>query len=110
MARNKRSLRWFHKRLGVWKTRGIQITYAEYCKLWVDQGRKCKICGKPLRLWYVEEMSPIIYKNMETANVDHDHASGKIRGLLCSHCNRTVGIFETDNFFIKIEKYLSENS
>ena len=28
--------------------------------------------------------------------VDHDHETGKIRGLLCSNCNVAIGLLEED--------------
>ena len=43
-----------------------------------DQGRACAICTVAL---------PVLHR----ANVDHDHATGQIRGILCHKCNVGLG-------------------
>ena len=52
----------------------------EYAELLAKQGGKCAICRKVPRKRYLA--------------VDHDHATGKIRGLLCFFCNSALGVFE----------------
>ncbi len=38
--------------------------------------------------------------------VDHNHASGRVRGLLCKNCNIRVGFFEDEVFRVAATKYL----
>lgn len=56
------------------------ITLEEYENLFESQGRKCAICGSP--------SSGGPGRNF---HVDHDHKTGKVRGLLCCNCNFVVG-------------------
>jgi len=45
------------------------------------------------------------------AMIDHDHATGKFRGVLCRECNTSLGYFEKDkNYILGLTKYLSEHS
>ena len=60
------------------------ITIADFDAMKAAQGGLCAICEKaPTRKnpWGAE---PNLY-------VDHDHRTGKVRGLLCSACNTAVG-------------------
>ena len=57
------------------------ITLKEYNTLLKTQNNVCAICKK--------ENLP----NSGSLAVDHDHETGKVRGLLCVQCNRGLGIF-----------------
>ncbi len=58
---------------------GILMTFEEYKELKKRHGGKCGICRKPNK------------SNRELC-IDHDHATGKVRGLLCSRCNLGIGL------------------
>ena len=60
------------------------LTLEDYDKLLESQGGVCAICQCP------EEG----FKKY--LSVDHNHETGKIRGLLCNGCNRAIG-FTQDN-------------
>lgn len=57
------------------------ITQEDYEFLAVSHDNKCAICGEP---------------DEKGLHVDHDHATGRIRGLLCGSCNRAMGLFHED--------------
>jgi DNA repair exonuclease SbcCD ATPase subunit len=58
------------------------LTYDSYIQMLAEQNGKCKICGR----------SDSGHVNSKWLAVDHDHATGKIRGLLCQPCNRGIGL------------------
>ena len=59
------------------------ISLAVYDYIWDRQKGVCKICGLP-------------NKDGKKLSVDHDHKTGKVRGLLCNRCNRGLGVFRDD--------------
>ena len=58
------------------------IGQAEYEEALVLQGNKCGICRRHAEL----------HLHGKHLHIDHDHRSGKIRGLLCSRCNHALGL------------------
>jgi Recombination endonuclease VII len=70
----KRRDRWLRARYG--------ISWAEYQEILKAQGGKCAVdtCTEPPG------------GRGGTYHVDHDHITGKVRGLLCSNCNRALGL------------------
>lgn len=59
--------------------RGYGISVERYRELMVEQKRRCAACGEPLP---------------SRVCIDHDHTTGKVRGLLCSGCNIAAGHIE----------------
>jgi Recombination endonuclease VII len=67
----------------IWKL--YKLTPAQYKALLDGQDSRCAICRSddpngPHRIW----------------QIDHDHSSGRVRGILCNRCNLTIGRFDDD--------------
>ena len=65
------------------------LTPLEYTNLLKDQKGGCAICGNTEG----RKLHRIAHTGF-TFIVDHDHATGAIRGLLCDTCNRALGMFK----------------
>lgn len=72
--------------------RSYGITLAEYETMLAAQNGNCAICKGPERT-RDKDGGP------RRMPVDHDHETGKVRGLICTHCNRALGMFK-DNIQI----------
>ena len=79
--------------------RRYDLSLDEYNKLLQEQNKCCAICGTS---------NEQITKRM---HVDHNHDTGKVRGLLCDKCNRGLGFFNDDATQLrKALEYLNENN
>lgn len=77
------------------------MTLDEYNKMHRDQDGLCAICHNP-----ESAQNAGIVKNLA---VDHDHATNRIRSLLCQNCNTAVGLLKDDpKLAEKVADYLRE--
>jgi len=75
------------------------ITFEQYSTMLAAQGNVCKICGSS---------SPGASK--DRFSVDHNHKTGKVRGILCHGCNAGLGMFKEDVRSLRFAiSYLGEN-
>ncbi len=67
------------------------ITPKQYQDMHDRQSGTCAICRKPETSTFKDKHR---HKAVKPLAVDHCHKTGKVRGLLCSRCNRAIGLFE----------------
>jgi len=79
-----------------WRKCGIVFTVKSYDEMYAVQNGLCAICLKP-------------EKERAHLSVDHNHATGEIRGLLCHRCNLMLGSAQDSPFVLKnAVKYLKK--
>jgi hypothetical protein len=81
----------------------LKITYGIseeiYDEMLAAQGGACAICDATKD------------KNQPHFGVDHDHDTGKVRGILCSQCNRALGLFKDSPELLRgALRYMDETS
>jgi hypothetical protein len=76
-------------------------TITEYNQIISNQNNQCAICNRVF--------DPI--SRQTTAHIDHNHKTGKIRGLLCGSCNRAIDLLQDDPEVCKnAAAYLTETT
>jgi len=79
------------------------ITLKEYDRMFKEQKGVCAVCGR------VETHKT--HHGKVGLSVDHNHKTGKIRGLLCTKCNTALGIMEENKeLMLKLINYLMESN
>ena len=70
----------------------LGITDDEYARLLAAQDGHCALC----------ENRP----KSRRLHVDHDHATGAVRGLLCHRCNRNLPTWVTFDWLVQAAAYI----
>ena len=74
------------------------LDFKDYKEMLDKQGGVCAICSSP----------PPNNRKTRLA-IDHCHKTGKVRGLLCDRCNRSIGLLKDDISILKNAiKYLNK--
>lgn len=72
------------------------ITVRQYDAMVLAQSGKCKICFRPPRT--------------RRLSVDHNHKTGRVRGLLCTYCNKNLWWWERNkSCLVRMVQYLEED-
>ena len=86
------------------------MTLFAFMSLYNDQKGECKICGTALATKGIDLRQGAKRLSNEPC-VDHCHATGKVRGLLCFHCNTALGhVFDSPEILNKMIGYLATNN
>lgn len=76
------------------------ITLNEFELRLEQQNNQCEICG----CQFIQDS-----KGLLKASVDHNHKTGKIRGIICNTCNLTLGRVKEDvSILYKMIQYLEK--
>jgi hypothetical protein len=82
--------------------RDFGMTPEDYGRLLEEQQGVCAVCGLPEISVRRGKLVPLC--------VDHDHQTGKVRGLLCSKCNAALGMLkESIDIAASLISYMKNN-
>jgi hypothetical protein len=68
------------RELRMQRLRKFKLTWASVQALYEAQHGCCAICAQ-------------VFADAFSGHIDHNHETGKVRGLLCNNCNTGLGMF-----------------
>jgi hypothetical protein len=72
------------------------LTPGQWESIFVAQGRCCAICKTPTPNGNKRK------NGTATWATDHDHKTGKVRGILCNNCNHGLGHFKDNQTLLRL--------
>jgi hypothetical protein len=94
----KRANKWAKENKNKTLLRKYGITEQQFDTMLEDQCGRCDICGTH-------------FESSKTTNIDHCHTTGKVRALLCRHCNLVLGhAKESVQILENAVQYLNQHS
>ena len=74
--------------------RNYGITLEDYHRMYENQDGVCAGCKQPSEVKF---------------HIDHDHHTGRVRGLLCGNCNKALGLLhDNPNTLKNLIEYLND--
>lgn len=84
--------------------RKFRLTLEDHAARLAEQKHLCAICYQP------ETARTKPNGPLRTLSVDHDHKTGRVRGLLCNACNKGLGFYRDSPFLLgEAISYLRRN-
>ena len=81
------------------------ISLNEYEDIYEKQHGVCAICGLPETK--AQRRGTGLPVTLDSLHVDHDHLTGKVRGLLCYRCNTGIGkLYDNPDLLRKAANYV----
>lgn len=80
------------------------LTVEQYEAMFHRQNGRCSVCGA------LGSLEPGTYQKNTRLHVDHNHQTGKVRDLLCGHCNRAEGLLRTPEVCDSLAAYLRRHA
>lgn len=86
-----------------WMKAKYGLSMEKYLDILQSQNYRCAICSVPF---------DFTKSNQKNIHIDHCHNTGKVRGVLCTNCNRGLGGFKDniDNLSIAIQYLITSKT
>jgi glutaredoxin len=77
------------------------LSWREFQSLQEVSQDKCMVCSADLKV--------LKEKDARLVHIDHDHKTGKVRGIVCHRCNQRLAALDDKEWMNQAQAYLEKN-